>query len=195
MSKIIEKHEAFVFDCDGVLWCGNAIVPGAERTLQLLQRLGKKLIFVTNTSTKTRAQYVAKVEKLGITLQLDQMYTAAYAAALRLKEYPNIKRVFAVGTSGLFEELENAGYEVIRGDSVPPLTCEDDFRKMQAPVVQAVVCGFDYGVSFTKISFASLCLQKNPGCVFIGTSRDTFDQLEDRRIPGMTGLCSLSIST
>jgi hypothetical protein len=42
----------------------------ADRTLQLLQKLGKKLIFVTNTSTKTRAQYVAKVVKLGISLEL-----------------------------------------------------------------------------------------------------------------------------
>lgn len=44
--------DAFVFDCDGVLWRGAELVPGADVALRQLRALGKKIVFVTNNSVR-----------------------------------------------------------------------------------------------------------------------------------------------
>lgn len=34
--------------------------------------------------------------------------------------------------------------------------------------VGAVIVGFDLGINYYKIQYAQLCINKNPGCKFIG---------------------------
>ncbi len=35
--ELLQKYSAFVFDLDGTLWCGTALVPGASEVLDLLR--------------------------------------------------------------------------------------------------------------------------------------------------------------
>ncbi len=77
---------------------------------------------------------------------------------------------------------------MVYGDAIPTVQSDGDFAALTPdPAIGAVVCGFDFNLSFSKIAFACLCLQKNPGCLFLATSQDAFDTLKDRRIPAMTG--------
>lgn len=50
----------------GVLWSGDHLFPGTVETLELLRSNGKQVVFVTNNSTKSRADYKKKLETLGI---------------------------------------------------------------------------------------------------------------------------------
>ncbi|RMX63174.1 hypothetical protein KXD40_002116 [Peronospora effusa] len=59
--------DAFLFDCDGVLWCGAAPIKGAAKTISLLRSLNKRVMFVTNNATNSRATYVKKLASQGIT--------------------------------------------------------------------------------------------------------------------------------
>lgn len=78
--------------------------------------------------------------------------------------------------------------EVIMNDASPTVTCDTDFLNTTPdPRIGAVICGCDFSLSFSKICYASLCLQLNPGCLFLATSEDSFDTFKDRRIPAMTG--------
>lgn len=61
-AKILAENDTFLFDCDGVLWEHNEIFPGAKEALVKLKKLGKKVLYVTNNSTKTRAQYHEKIQ-------------------------------------------------------------------------------------------------------------------------------------
>ena len=36
-AKLLEEHDTWMFDCDGVLWQGDHLVPGAKEVLQLLR--------------------------------------------------------------------------------------------------------------------------------------------------------------
>ncbi|GAV01276.1 hypothetical protein RvY_12013 [Ramazzottius varieornatus] len=63
---LLDENDNFLFDCDGVLWHGNHLLPGAAESLALLKSKGKKVYYVTNNSTSTRAQYAAKCQKLGL---------------------------------------------------------------------------------------------------------------------------------
>ncbi len=53
----------------GTIWKGSTLIPGVLEVLTLLRQLGKKIFFVTNNSSKSRAAYAAKMAKLGLKAQ------------------------------------------------------------------------------------------------------------------------------
>jgi 4-nitrophenyl phosphatase len=79
-QQFLASYDNFIFDCDGVLWHGSEILPGAglfdrmiiikftfaAEVLQMLVAMKKRLIFVTNNSTLTRKQFCPKLKRLGI---------------------------------------------------------------------------------------------------------------------------------
>ena len=62
----IDNLDTFIFDCDGVLWRGSELIPGISETLSRLRQLGKRIVFVTNNSTKSRREYLKKFRTLGL---------------------------------------------------------------------------------------------------------------------------------
>lgn len=102
------KVEAFIFDCDGVIWRGDTLIEGVPETLDMLRSMGKKLIFVTNNSTKSRKGYQSKFTSLGLTVAPEEIYSSSFAAAAYLDstKFPKDKKVYIVGEVGVQEELD-----------------------------------------------------------------------------------------
>ena len=74
-ESFLADHDAFLFDCDGVLWRGeDGLLPRTVETLEMLERLGKTCVFVTNNAAKSRAAYVKRFAGLGLErVTLDQV--------------------------------------------------------------------------------------------------------------------------
>ena len=51
-TLVMAEYDAMILDCDGVLWHGEESLPGVHKVLTELQQKQKKMIFVTNNSTK-----------------------------------------------------------------------------------------------------------------------------------------------
>ena len=49
----------------GVLWAGSQVIDRAVETANFFKQQGKSIFYVTNNSTKTRAQYLVKLTSLG----------------------------------------------------------------------------------------------------------------------------------
>ncbi len=86
MENLLDNTDVFLFDCDGVMWKGNSLIAGSDKTIEWLQSLNKKVYFVTNNSTKSRAGYVKKFKELGMNVLSSQIYTTSYAAAMYLEK-------------------------------------------------------------------------------------------------------------
>jgi len=52
------------------------------------------------------------------------------------------------------------------------------------PDVQAVVCGLDLAINYTKLSKAFQYLSRNPGCAFIATNEDSTFPAAHGLLPG-----------
>ena len=75
-----------LLDCDGVLWNGDTIIEGVPETLDSFRQAGKRLLFITNNSTKSRAMAAAKFERLGIQgVGAEDIITSGFAAAKYLQ--------------------------------------------------------------------------------------------------------------
>lgn len=81
--SFLADHDAFLFDCDGVLWRGeDGLLPKTVETLDLLERLGKTCVFVTNNAAKSRAAYVKRFAGLGLErVTLEQVVPSSFVAA------------------------------------------------------------------------------------------------------------------
>ncbi|KAG1654950.1 hypothetical protein FOA52_003271 [Chlamydomonas sp. UWO 241] len=112
---IMDKYAAFVFDLDGTLWTGDTLIAGAQEVVDLLRFLGKKIYFVTNNSTKSRAGYMAKFQALNLKAHTSEVYGSAYAAAQYLRSKWYRKKVYVIGEAGLMEEMKAAGITAIGG--------------------------------------------------------------------------------
>jgi 4-nitrophenyl phosphatase len=158
--------------------------------LALLRAQGKRVFFVTNNSSKSRAQYMDKFKKLQIPVSLEELVPSSWAAAEYLNaRHPEVKKAFVIGSQGLVDELALVGIESVCGADPSYATkifaSESEFLAAEAdPEVGAVVCGWDLTFNYAKLCLASLHLQKNSDVVFVATNKDAFDKLADRNVPG-----------
>ncbi|KAB5538626.1 hypothetical protein DKX38_016159 [Salix brachista] len=158
-DELIDSVETFIFDCDGVIWKGDKLIDGVPQTLDMLRSRGKRLVFVTNNSTKSRKQYGKKFETLGL----------------------DVSEVYVIGEDGILKELELAGFQYLGGpdDGGKKIELKPGFLMEHDKDVGAVVVGFDRHLNYYKVQYGTLCIRENPGCLFIATNRDAVTHLTD----------------
>ena len=180
-KSLVDATETFIFDCDGVIWKGDSLIEGVPETLDLLRSMGKRLIFVTNNSTKSRAGYTSKFKSLGLNVGAEEIFSSSFAAAAYLESIGFKKKAYVVGETGILEELDNVGVQHIGGeaDAGKQVTLKSGELMHHDEDVGAVIVGFDRNINYYKIQYATLCIRENPGCLFIATNTDAVTHLTD----------------
>ncbi|KAM9230658.1 chronophin [Dugong dugon] len=195
LRDVLGRAQGVLFDCDGVLWNGERIVPGAPELLERLARAGKAALFVSNNSRRARPELALRFARLGFGgLRAEQLFSSAVCAARllcqRLPGLPDAPgAVFVLGGEGLRAELRAAGLR-LAGDPG-----EDPGAGGGAALpVRAVLVGYDEHFSFAKLSEACAHL-RDPDCLLVATDRDPWHPLSDgSRTPG-TGSLAAAVET
>jgi HAD superfamily hydrolase (TIGR01458 family) len=93
---------AILLDVDGVLHVSGAPIAGAAAAVRRLRADGHRIRFVSNTTTRSRAQIGDQLRLMGIEVEDDELQTTGAVAARVLKG----KRVLALTMPGLLDDLE-----------------------------------------------------------------------------------------
>lgn len=163
---------------------GDSLIDGIPDTLAKLRAAGKKMFFVTNNSTKSRAGYKKKFDSLGLdSVPAEEIFSSSFAAAAYLEQTnfkESGKKVYVIGEVGICEELDLIGVPHIGGpadsDKVPnmgpggKLEIDED--------IGAVVVGFDRNINYWKIQTAQLAINEHDA-EFIATNLDAVTHLTD----------------
>ena len=144
-------------DMDGTIYTGDTLFPCTIPFLEQLRQLGIRYTFVTNNPSKSVTDYLAKLERMGLHPSPDQLYTSAMATIDFLRrEHPDVKRVFALGTPSMCDEIVAAGFELVDDDP------NDD--------PDAVVVGFDMTLNYDRLCRAAWWIAQ--GRTYIATNPD-----------------------
>ncbi|CAD6442828.1 6c3122e6-0d21-4239-88ef-2845866dd4ee [Sclerotinia trifoliorum] len=182
INDFIDHFDVFLFDCDGVLWSGDHLFEGTVETLELLRSKGKKIVFVTNNSTKSRAEYQKKLTTLGIPSNIDEIFGSAYSSAIyisRILKLPAPRnKVFVLGETGIETELKTEGVEFIGGTDPAyrrDITPEDYKGIADGSLlddnVGVVLAGLDFHINYLKLCHAYHYLRR--GAIFLATNTDS----------------------
>ena len=171
-------------DLDGVVYRGDQPVPGVAAVLMARANAGDDVVYVTNNSMHYRADYVTRLTELGAPVAADRIVSAPRATALYLQEHhPEVRRVLAVGASGLDRELRDVGIEVVNaGFAAERMSREGIDGVAAAGAPQAVVAGVDPQLTYMRIAAAADCIRA--GARFIATNRDPIYPVERGLRPG-----------
>ena len=108
MNEILNK-KGFICDMDGVIYHGNKVLPGVAEFINWLHENKKEYLFLTNNSNYTPRELNQKLARMGLEVPAHHFYTSALATAAFLKEQAPGCTVYAIGESGLFSALYDAG--------------------------------------------------------------------------------------
>ncbi|GAB1320608.1 p-nitrophenyl phosphatase [Madurella fahalii] len=193
INEFIDRFDVFLLDCDGVIWSGDHVFEGVVETLELLRSRGKKTVFVTNNSTKSRQEYLKKFTSLGIPSDVEEIFGSAYSSAIYisriLKLAPPKNKVFVIGEAGIENELRSENIPFIGGtdpafrrDLTPEDTKGIADGSLLDPEVGCVLVGLDFHINYLKLSHALQYLRR--GAVFLATNVDSTFPMSHSFFPG-----------
>ena len=154
-------------DMDGTIYLGNSIFPFTVRTLEKMKRNGVGYSFLTNNPTKSVDDYLAKLAKMGIIADRENMYSSAVATIDYIrKTYPQVRRLFILGTPSMTSQFEEAGF----------VSCADD----PDDVPQMLVIAFDPTLTYSRLCRATWWAKQ--GIPYIATNPDWVCPTDERTI-------------
>ena len=152
---------------DGTIYLGSTLFPFTIDFLDSMKNAGVGYSFLTNNPTKSVADYLQKLEGMGIHADNDNMYTTSLAAIDYIKShYPQARRLFLLGTPSMISQFEKAGFE----------SCSDD----PDDVPDVLVVAFDPTLVYSRLCRASWWASQ--GIPYVATNPDRVCPTDQRTI-------------
>ena len=168
----------WVVDLDGVVWLAGEPIPGAAGAVGRLRSAGAGVLFVSNNSSPTVDELLARLRRAGIEASAAEIVTSAQAAASMVSAGT---RVLVVGDGGIVEALE------ARGAVATPAT--DGAVEVD---VDVVMVGWTRRFDFGLLALANRAVRG--GARLIGTNEDPTHPTPDGLLPGAGSLLA-AVST
>ena len=146
MKNLDAVRQVFL-DMDGTIYHGGTLFPTTVPFLEFLRRRGVGYTFLSNNSSFSKAEYVAKLSAIGIPCSEADFYISTDYTIDHLKHFhPEIKRLHVLGMACILPEFEAAGFTI--DDNAP----------------QAVIVAFDRTLTYEKLCRAAWFLRRGvPG--------------------------------
>ncbi len=176
MKAELRRIRAFILDLDGTLYLGKQLFPQTPRFLEVLRTKELRRLFLTNNSSRSTVQYLAKLQDMNIPAIDSEILTSGFATIHYLKKETSHRCIYLLGTPGLCSEFEEHGLEVL-GDN----------HADREP--DAVVLGFDLTLTYKRLEKAARFLLA--GVPYYATHPDRVCPTETGPIPDTGSMIEL----
>jgi len=146
----------YVLDLDGTVYLGDALLPGAKRTIETLRAASSRVVFLSNKPLETRADYAAKLTRLGIPTSPDDVINSSWVLVRWLAQEAPGATLFVIGEQPLLDELRDAGFHLSE----------------RPDEIEFVVASFDRTFDYHKLQVAFDAVRA--GARFIATNGDRY---------------------
>src|ERR1035437_399957 len=141
---MFNKYNSFIFDLDGTIYTEEKLIPDADKTINLLKKKGKKIVFISNKTTGSSHDYFLLLKSFNINVHQDEIINSSLVIKKFLKNNFPGKTFFAIGEKKFIEEIEREG-----------LVFSKDPDK-----IEIVIITLDRTLNFNKIEIAARSIEK-----------------------------------
>lgn len=161
----------FIIDMDGVLVKGRQMIPGADKFIQRLQKLGREYLVLTNNPLYTPRDLAHRLHTSGLDIPQKRIFTSAQATAQFLHSQRPNGTAFVIGESGLTDAIYAIDYVITDIDP--------DY----------VVLGETNAYNYQVITKAVRLIEN--GARFIATNPDVSGPSEEGTVPACGAMAAL----
>ncbi|MFF8897640.1 HAD-IIA family hydrolase [Streptomyces lydicus] len=163
--------ESWLTDMDGVLMHEGVPVAGADTFIRKLRDAGRPFLVLTNNSMYTPRDLHVRLNRIGLEVPVDNIWTSALATATFLNNQHPGGTAYVIGEAGLTTALHDAGYVLT--------DAEPDF----------VILGETRTYSFEALTKAIRLI--NDGARFIATNPDNTGPSPQGALPATGSVAAL----
>lgn len=174
LTDTVKRMKLYLFDMDGTLYLGDRLYDFTIELLAQIRRTGGRYLFMTNNSSKSVADYIKKLAKLGIEADREDFITSSQATAYYLHAHHAGQILYVCGTESLKAELRMEGFTVTEN----------------ADEAQCIVMGFDTELTFRKLWDVSWLLSTRE-IPYIATNPDYVCPTEFGSVPDCGSVCDM----
>jgi arabinose operon protein AraL len=106
---LFEKYDNFIFDLDGTIYRGEHLIQHADKVINYLKSVGKKIVFVSNKTTGNVNDYYHLLKNWGLNIEENEIINSTLVAKNYLVQNFSGAAFFAIGENSFINEIENSG--------------------------------------------------------------------------------------
>ena len=148
----------YIFDLDGTIYLGDALLPGARSLVEALRALDRKVLFLSNNPTRDPDAYAAKLTRLGIPTGPEQILNTVVTTVDWFRRYHPDATVFPISEEPLRRALAAAGIRISENPA------EIDF----------VIASYDRTFAYPKLQIAWDAIVFHRRARLVSTNPDRF---------------------
>jgi len=171
---LLSGKKLFLLDMDGTIYLDEELFPWTQPFLREIRDRGGKYLFLTNNSSRSVADYVCKLRRLGVEAEAGDFLTSVDALTAHLEARPPYDLCYAFGTESFKTQLRSAGIPVTD-------TLSDQ--------VDCLLVAFDTELTFKKLEDACILLTR--GVDFVATNPDWVCPTWYGSVPDCGSVCEM----
>jgi NagD protein len=155
----------YLIDMDGVIYRGQELIPGAERFIEQLKQDQIPFLFLTNNSQRTRLDVATRLQRLGIDVGEEHVFTCAMATARFLAQQKPGGTAYVIGEGGLLNALHDSGYAIV--DHNPDYVVVGEGRTLSFEMIESALNMILHGAKLVATNLDPTCptqAGQRPGC-------------------------------
>ena len=170
----LKDKKLYLFDMDGTIYLDEDLFDGVHELLKQIEDKVGKYFFITNNSSKSVVDYVAKLHRLGLNKVTEEnFFTSAQAAAKLFIELFGDGLIYAQGTRSFITGLKQSGLNVT-----------EEYNESAV----AILVGFDTELTSEKLRTTCKMLTKT-NVPYYATNPDWCCPVDFGYIPDCGSMC------
>ena len=113
IKKAVKEVKCFLLDLDGTVYLEGELIGDMINTLNSIRDSGRRIVYLTNNSSRSRTVYIDRLKKMGVMDTRDTVFTSGMSAIDYVNTTYRGKKVYLMGTDALKAEFLDAGIKLV----------------------------------------------------------------------------------
>lgn len=178
----LEKYDGFIFDLDGTIYLDDKLIGAADKVINKLVALEKKIVFVTNKTTGTSEDYFQFLHKNNLNVKKNQILTASLSIKTYLLNHHSDKTLYAIAEQKFNQELKSAGFKLSENPNEIDIVIVTLDRTLNYNKLEVAAKALDNGAKFYAVNIDNTCPVEGGEILDAGSTISALEKRTHRKL-------------